>query len=230
LCTKELAADLLQAAAEQGIYIDCVPFIEMQALPESVLQTQLAAFSGSSVSVVFTSANAVASVARLGLDSSNWCIYCINGLTWKKVEQTFPKATIAGVATDGKSLAETMLHDPQHLNKVLFCCGNRRRNELPAMLKAAGIDVTEVVVYNTVLRPVVVSEDYEGYIFFSPSGVESFLTFNQLQKDAIVFAIGETTAASLKDITEKIVISEVPDTAFLIKKMISHFTIDATYE
>jgi uroporphyrinogen-III synthase len=226
LCTKELTADLLQLAAEAGLYIDCIPFIETAALPEAVLKTKLAPFSGTPVSVVFTSANAVNSVARLGIDGGQWHVYCISGLTQKTVEHAFPQATIAAVATNGKSLAEKMLNEGGKHNKVLFCCGDRRRNEVPEMLAAAGVAVEEVVVYNTVLKPVTVSDNYDGYVFFSPSGVESFLNYNDLPKDATVFTIGETTAACLKDIAGKIIISEQPDTAFLIKKMISHFTID----
>lgn len=225
MCTKELAADLLQLAAAEHIYIDCIPFIETKALPEAILKTKLAPFSGSPVSVVFTSANAVNSVASLDIDTSHWRVYCISGLTQKTVEHAFPQATIASVAMNGKALAEEMLREGGRHDKVLFCCGDRRRHELPAMLTAAGVDINEVVVYNTILKPVTVSEDYDGYIFFSPSGVESFLKCSHLPKETTVFAIGETTAACLADITEKIIISEIPDTAFLIKKMISHFMI-----
>jgi uroporphyrinogen-III synthase len=226
LCTKELDADLLHLAAEAGIYIHCIPFIETAALPEAILKTQLAPFSGMPVWVVFTSANAVSSVARLDIDGSQWHVYCINGLTQKTVKHAFPRAIIEAVAANGKSLAEKILNQHSGHDNVLFCCGDRRRNEVPETLTAAGIPIKEVVVYNTVLKPVVVSDNYDAYVFFSPSGVESFLKCNNLPKDATIFTIGETTAACLKDITKNVIISEEPDTAFLIKKMISHFTID----
>jgi len=226
LCTKEVDVDLLRLAADEGISIDCISFIETVALPEAILRSQLFPFSGLPISVVFTSANAVNSIASLGIDGSRWRIYYISGLTQRTVEHVFPKAAIAAAATNGKDLAVRILNDDSRDDKVLFCCGDRRRDEVPAMLAAAGIDIKEVVVYKTVLKPVAVSQDYEGYIFFSPSGVESFFDCNDMKQDATVFAIGETTAACLRERVKDVVVSEIPDTAFLIRKMISHYTAD----
>src|SRR5258706_9822828 len=44
---------------------------------------------------------------------------------------------------------------------------------------------------------------YDGILFFSPSGVESFFNTNEVNEQTILFAIGNTTATEIKKYTNR---------------------------
>jgi uroporphyrinogen-III synthase len=64
-------------------------------------------------------------------------------------------------------------------------------------------------VYNTLLTPQKISGTFDGIIFYSPSGVESFLKVNKMTKQTC-FCIGTTTAEALENATDNVVIANQP--------------------
>jgi len=103
-----------------------------------------------------------------------------------------------------------------------FCCGNLRMETLPFDLKIAGIGFNEIEVYRTVLTPHVIKADNDGILFFSPSGVESFLAENDIG-DAVCFCIGQTTAAMLSGKARNIVIAAKPSVENVIVQCVKYF-------
>ncbi|MFL5808216.1 MAG: uroporphyrinogen-III synthase, partial [Flavisolibacter sp.] len=83
---------------------------------------------------------------------------------------------------------------------------DQRRDDLPVILKNKGVNVHEVVVYTTVESPVKAEDNFDAIVFFSPSAVRSFFSVNQLMPHVICFAIGHTTAHSLREFTANEVI------------------------
>jgi uroporphyrinogen-III synthase len=64
-------------------------------------------------------------------------------------------------------------------------------------------------------------------IFFSPSAVESFFSMNTVTASLPLFAIGQTTAAAIREHTNNpVVIAAEPDAALLIRQVIDHFEIN----
>ena len=57
--------------------------------------------------------------------------------------------------------------------------------------------------------------NFDAVLFYSPSGVESYLQNNSLE-DCTSFAIGETTAQSLKKYTDNIITATQPTIEHLI--------------
>ena len=97
------------------------------------------------------------------------------------------------------------------MEKIIFFCGNKRRDELPDALKKAAIVVKEVIVYNTTETAQPATDDVDGVLFFSPSAVNSFFIVNRLKKNTVCFAIGKTTAKGVSQFSNnKIIISELP--------------------
>jgi uroporphyrinogen-III synthase len=85
---------------------------------------------------------------------------------------------------------------------VLFPCGDRRRDELPSLLRSHGIEVDEVVCYHTVLagreeaeRAVIGSSIL---VVASPSVVGLLVEVCSNQPRPRLVAVGETTAASAR--------------------------------
>lgn len=217
LSTKHLEPSLVEQANKSGVEVLQREFIAVCPLISDEVYQQLKPWIERTehTNVIFTSANGVEAVKTyLGKESSvptpNWQVFCISGKTKEAVASTLPGASILATAENGATLAQRIL-DQGGINEVVFFCGNKRREELPAILKEAGITVHEIIVYQTEETPSKVEEDLDAVLFFSPSGVQSFFAANQLKKEAVCFAIGRTTADAVAAHTRnKIITSEAP--------------------
>ena len=95
---------------------------------------------------------------------------------------------------------------------------------LPEALQRQGIKVNEVVVYETIETPRFAGERYDGILFFSPSGVNSFFGMNTIEPETILFAIGETTAKAIKEqAANTVIVSESPSKDHLLDQAIQYF-------
>ena len=224
LSTKELSHDLIEEAATLGIQIDCIPFIQVKPIVSDVVRDKVLPISGEKTTVVFTSVHGVQAIADLKVDSSQWEIYSLSGATKKAVESSFSNAIIKAFADNATELAQKIVEDK--VADVFFFCGNARREELPNLLHENKVIVHEVKVYQTHINSVELQQVYDGIVFFSPSGVESFLLENKMPPTAVLFAIGNTTASSLNLFSNEIIIAEKPDPKILIQKIISRFRAD----
>ncbi len=103
-----------------------------------------------------------------------------------------------------------------------FFSGNLRKETLPKALKEAKIKFNEIQVYETSLTPKKVKEAVEAILFFSPSGVESYLKENTIKKE-LCFCIGETTADALPKTVTNIIIASQPSIENVIEGAIAEF-------
>ena len=224
LCTKKISNSLIQLAEENNICIDELNFIETHESVSEEIKNRITELSKQNITVIFTSSNAVNSVAKIVLGNPNWKIYCIEPATKEIIETAFKNASIARSATDAAQLSRKIIDD-KSVNRVVFFCGNLRRDVLPDKLKSNGIHVEELIVYQTVENPHLVSKKYDGILFFSPSAVKSFFAKNEIQSETILFSIGKTTAEEVKNYSNnETIISDIPDTKKLIADVIKHFS------
>jgi uroporphyrinogen-III synthase len=220
LSTRPLAGSLIDEAAANGVTIDVLPFIGTRQLEEEGLARQLENLGGRSLVAVFTSINAVAAIK--GRERPDWKIFCVDGATRRAVAARFGESLIAGTANSAKELAEVII-SRETPRELWFFCGDRRREELPESLLAAGWAVHEVVVYQTVLTPHRIDKTYDAIVFFSPSAVESFFSVNSIEPRVPLFAIGRTTAAAIKKkCPNPVTISEQPEEKILIRQIIDN--------
>ena len=225
LCTRPLPASLINLAGEAGIEVSVSPFIETESMLSVKIQQETGLLSFQTAIVVFTSMNAVDAVTRLlNGYQPDWTIYSIGTATGRLVKEYFGEEKIAGTAADAASLAMLIAGD-RFADEVVFFCGDQRRDELPAMLRQQGIEVNEIVVYQTINLPHVIEQQYHGILFFSPSAVQSFFQKNKLTGTTILFAIGNTTANEIKKFTDnKIVTSDSPEKENLVGKVMEYFS------
>ena len=66
--------------------------------------------------------------------------------------------------------------------KFLFCRSNIKNDDFTAFFKKEKIDLKEIVVYNNKPNSVVLKNKFEAIMFYSPSGIKSFLKNNKLGK------------------------------------------------
>jgi uroporphyrinogen-III synthase len=223
LSTSLLDEQLINDAPGQDVHIDVVSFTEIR-MADMKLVHSLVTQVPDAATVVFTSANAVRAVGSVENPAkSSWNIYCIGLATKNEVLKYFAAGQIVGSAQDATGLAALML--AEHVKDAFFFCGNMRMDALPDTLQHAGVFVHELVVYETVIVPESISEQYDGILFYSPSGVAGFFERNNVQKKTILFAIGNTTAAAIKAYTDnEILISSFASKAQIVADAVRYFT------
>ncbi|HXR83449.1 MAG TPA: uroporphyrinogen-III synthase [Hanamia sp.] len=224
LSTKKIGSSFIKEAVEKNICIDEMNFIDTKENISAEIRERITDLSKKNITAIFTSSNAVNAVEKIVSKQTNWKIFCIEPATKKVVEQLFPDSSIVASAKDAAELAEKITND-NSIKEVVFFCGNQRRNLLPAELAKHKINVEELVVYQTIETPQIVSKKYDGILFFSPSAVRSFFTKNKLEAMTQIFAIGKTTADEVKSFSNNsIVISEIPGIENLIAEVIKYFS------
>ncbi|MDX1331413.1 MAG: uroporphyrinogen-III synthase [Robiginitalea sp.] len=101
----------------------------------------------------------------------------------------------------------------------VYYCGNRRLDVLPETLDKLGLDWQEVIAYRTNTVDQTFDQTFDGILFYSPSGVESFTGSNAMG-GATAYCIGPTTAAEAKKHTEKYKLARSPDLEALMALVI----------
>ena len=215
---------MIGEAAAKNIIVDAIPFIKTEPTSSIEVQQEIEHLATMNATVVFTSRNAVeAVVTELNGYDPDWQIFCIGHATRQAVEKFFLKNSIVGTAANAKDLADDLVKKA-NVDEVIFFCGDQRRNELIDILRAADIEVHEVIVYQNTPVPHAVDKKYDGILFFSPSAVKSFFRKNKVGDQTVLFAIGNTTANELKGYSKnKIVVSSRPDKDYLLSEMVAYF-------
>ena len=229
LSTKKLEPLLLERAKQEGIEITEQDAIVIKPILSREKWDEIFSFLEKKIGyAVFTSSNAVTALKKYLNEYINhlpphWKIFCLSGKTKEVLseeERLFD--SIEATASSATELAQKII--ASGAKELLFFCGNRRRDELPALLQNAGVQVHEVVVYEVEETPAVVRGDFDGVLFFSPSAVQSFFAANQLKEATVCFAIGQTTAASVKQATQnQLFISKEPTQEALLEEVIYYF-------
>lgn len=171
--------------------------------------------------LIFTSQNAVESVLRnkkLAEIKSRKC-FCVGEKTKTLLEDNdFEVVAYSDYAAELASL----ICNQYSKNSFTFFCGNIRRDFLPDALRLVEIRLDEIEVYETILKPHKIDFTPNGILFFSPSGVKSYLQENKIENENC-FCIGNTTAEALKYVTPNRIIANQPTVESAIMKCIEYY-------
>lgn len=225
LSTRPLNKSLVQEAKAVGILIDELSFIDTEPIQDIATQQEIEQAYLQSSTVVFTSMNAVDAVlAWQDGQQPDWVIYCMGNTTKLLLKENFGEHSVAGTASSAAELAE-LIAEESDIDEVIFFCGEQRRDELPAILRNKGIEVHEIIVYETIHTPHKVSKDYQGILFYSPSAVSSFFSNNKVPAQTILFAIGNTTAKTIQQYCNNtIIIGKEPGKEELVRQAMEYFS------
>jgi len=225
LITADVDESLLHELKAKEFSVDVVPFIQTEIIKTKNLQQHIENIVQLNATVVFTSKNAVKAVSEYPSNKKpSWKIYCIGNTTKNLVEKLFDESLIAGVRNNATEIAEEIISN-SNINEVYFFCGDKRRDELPKLLKKKNITVNEFEVYTTKILHNKVEKNYNAVLFFSPSAVEGFFADNIINNKTTLFAIGETTAEEIRKYSNnKIIISNKPGKKDLIETVIEFFS------
>lgn len=217
LCTGPVDLTGVHPGVRESVDIDITPFTEISsAIPGGTIE-EIKNIINKKAIVVFTSGNALRSVATfLESHKPDWSVYCLGNTTYELAKSIFSDQQIRQTANDAASLAKTIITDKE-ISEVIFFCGNLRRNDLPDLLHKNNIRVKEIITYYTTSVQQEIKREYDAVLFFSPSAADSFFSRHSLPAKTIVFVIGETTSDKVKSSTKnKVIVSDKPDKLHLI--------------
>lgn len=214
LSTKKLKPGQKELLLNSGIglverdFIAIVPLdFELKSIPENL---------------IFTSKNAVKAILDhqdlKKLQEKN--IFCVGSKTAEFLKENgFHK--VSEIADYGSDLAEKIL-SKYKAEEFLFFCGRKRNPDLPERLKEADVNFAEVEVYDTQPSPKKYDRIFDGLLFFSPSGVQSYCSENKIS-GSVVFCIGKTTASEAKKHTEKVIVANKPSVENVLVQAVKYF-------
>lgn len=165
---------------------------------------------------VFTSSNAVKSVFGVHKNNPDLFkkVYCV-GIKTKSLLENFGLEVLE-VADNALELAEVLV--TKKMSEIHFFCGNLRNNDLPTVMAENGVLVTEYMVYKTELIKHTFKNVFNAVLFFSPSGVKSYVhAYNNC--DVAAITIGVTTATEALDAFEKVYIADTTSVESVIEKL-----------
>lgn len=222
LFTRSLDEASRTRLKEAGIEFTEVDFIKQAPSVDTDILYKIQV--GLSEYVVFTSQNAIKIFFQIVENqgfilNKNIKFYTLAGTSKTLLEQYghTPQLT----ADTGSALAKAMLEGGVK-GVVTFICGNLRMPYLPDVLRENGVQVKELIIYNTEFNPLSCEQDFESYVFFSPSGLDAFLIKNKIPENATIVAMGKTTAGHIANKTgiNEIIYPEKPTLSGLIDVII----------
>ena len=206
LSTKVLSPIQKKKIIELGARYTERNFIETEAIPFT--------YSNAKHTLLFSSQNAVQSVflkTDFELLLKNKKCYCVGEKTKSALEDKGFKVT--NFEENASNLADFILKNAKNEFFVFFC-GKERRPDLEAQMRLHKIKLDPIEVYQTVLRPKLIGA-FDIVLFYSPSGVRSFLQDNSL-KQTVCICIGPTTAEALPVSKRQIIIATSPTIEHMI--------------
>jgi uroporphyrinogen-III synthase len=169
---------------------------------------------------VFSSQNAVRSFLANPIASAHQNpILCVGEKTKLLLEENGQK--VIKTAPNMLELVD-FIQKTMKIEHFLHICGNRKLADFAVGMQKTGISYTEVTAYHTHLVSRVQTPEPQGLLFYSPSGVESYLQTNSIGA-SWCFCIGETTATAVRPLTEHLTVSPKPDADLLVAAAATHF-------
>ncbi|QIE59986.1 uroporphyrinogen-III synthase [Rasiella rasia] len=163
---------------------------------------------------IFTSQHAVRSILskNISIDTS----FCVGPKTKALLEENGIK--VSKMAYNSQELGDFITIN--HKNEIFhYFCGIIRRDELPNILKEAKIDFFETKTYKTELKSKKFEQKWDGILFFSPSGVQSYCLENSLENNTAI-CIGDTTAKAAKEHTQNVYVANSTSVESVIAKAV----------
>ena len=217
LSTKVLLSHQKQVLTDVGLEVLESNFIQVE--------TKNFELKGIKDNLIFTSQNAVRSflthpkLEELKSELQQKKVFCV-GVKSKTIltDVGFEVVAYTDYASDLAEIIGLIYANGSYT----FFSGNLRKETLPLALKDAGIEFNEIEVYETKLNPHKITTTVDAILFFSPSGVASYLKENTIKKE-LCFCIGETTAEALEKVTKKIIVAPQPSIEELLADVLEEY-------
>jgi uroporphyrinogen-III synthase len=211
LATKKLAHNQKQFLLNAGFKVIDEDFIHIQPIAFEVKNTNDI--------LIFTSQNTVLNVLTYKDEFIHKPTICVGEKTKNiLLENGF---SVVCFQSEAEELIRSI--ENEYMNKSFtFFCGTSKLNTIPDFLKEKSLKHEIIEVYETTETPVKIASKMDGILFFSPSGVSSYIKEHKITNE-ICFCIGTTTATAIKPFADNIIIANQPSVENVIIKCIHYF-------
>lgn len=166
---------------------------------------------------IFTSQNGVKTFfEQTDNNSTIEHVFCVGSKTKKLLEEL--GQNVIKMEQNASLLGNYLIKNYKN-DTFWHFCGSRKREELSELLKSSKISLFEVNTYQTELNLKKIDQKFDGILFFSPSGVESYFQENSAD-EAHLICIGETTASLAKQYSNKVEIANSAAVESVIAKAV----------
>lgn len=225
LITRQLSKKQREYGRELGLNLIEIPALEFE-FPAHWNRAIKTINEHPKSSWVFTSKNSVKALKRMlnsGLEiHPEMPFFAVGGRTQKALQKLGFQAEIP-ITQDAKHLAELII-EQKTIDSVIYFHGSLSRYEMSEILVYNDIEVTEVEVYKTLIKPIESPiEPVDAILFCSPSAVKGFRQGQGFEQPLPpLFAIGSTTAAAIKRETNQTVkIANQPSVKGLLRTVLA---------
>ena len=199
LFTKKLNDKMISEKLGSHFSYDCVEVIKIH-------KKKISLFDLKDKSLIFTSVNGVRAFFGNGFKANenfaDWNynkIYAVGAKTKQELRKNgFGTFKVLPYACD---LSEFIIENAPNEHFLHFC-GNLSLDVLDKTLPLQNVWYKKIVIYETEILYPIIETEYQSAVFFSPSGVRSFVKNNSLE-GLTIFSIGKTTEKELKNYTDK---------------------------
>ncbi|WP_010521603.1 uroporphyrinogen-III synthase [Aquimarina agarivorans] len=209
LSTKKLSLSQKEHLLNAQLAVVDVNFIATTPIPFLVPKFKIE-------NAIFTSLNGVKAVIDKEIVIEN--SLCVGNRTEQLLHDL--GVAVQFCAPNAQALSEYIITKYRDKHYHYFCAKDRL-NTLPDALTKNKINWDEIPVYKTILTPKKYEQQFNGVLFFSPSGVASYFAKNKEPLHS--FCIGETTAKALKKYTKNYTVASQPSIENVLIKAIKHF-------
>jgi len=213
LSTKKLHSNQKQFLLNAGFSVIEADFIKITFVPFQLKNIPTL--------LLFTSQNAVKSVLQNENIKTLKQIpaVCVGSKTKQLLQENgFNVLEVQEYAEDLAPIIQQKYQSEQ----ITFFAGNLRRNVLPDAMQKTNVSFEEYTVYQNAANSIEIKAKTDTLLFFSPSGIHSYLQQNSIENQKC-FCIGTTTAAALNGITKNIVIANKQTVENVIIQCINYY-------
>lgn len=211
LATKKLAHNQKQFLLNAGFKVIDEDFIHIQPIAFEVKNTNDI--------LIFTSQNAVLNVLTYKDEFIHKPTICVG----EKTKNILLENGFSVVCFQSEAAELIRSIENEYMNKSFtFFCGTSKLNTIPDFLKEKSLKHEIIEVYETIETPVKIAPKMDGILFFSPSGVSSYMKEHKITNE-ICFCIGTTTAKAVEAYSKNIVIANQPSFENVIIQCIHYF-------
>lgn len=220
-CTKKLNDALKYNAQEKSIIIEDAEIIETSlAINESIIPYM----NNQDYTYIFTSSKAVKYFVEFNRNSLHTIInncFALSGLTAQGLLNT--SMHVVDTANNAATLAQKII--TYKYKQLVHFTAIEHRMELYETFNKSNIKCETCIIYSKKSVPKIFNT-IDAVLFFSPSQVDAFLTYNTIVLTTPIFSIGYTTT---KHIEAKgfcnIITSNEPSKEALLEKVFQYFKI-----
>ena len=220
LSTKHLDSALTDRMRSHGVEIVCLDVLRIEQVEINPADIP----SGKYDAIAFTSSNAV----RYGFTHQELHDLAVSkpvfAISGKTNDALMRHGIISvGLAADSQSLADVILYH-NNVRSILHVCGDMSLEVLGDKLKTYNIRYDKLIGYHTALLYPFIHGRFEAVMFYSPSGIDSFMKNNIPDQSATYCCIGETTTKYLRSSYSslEIITANEPAPDSMINKIIEH--------